>query len=77
MNLREVPLTIKELQETETKLDFKVGKIICSLPVNHEIQIVEEYDRYTYVKAKCEGKEHFGYISNYGGTRPYKIIDVN
>lgn len=75
MNLRRAPLSLEELQETVNKPDVQVGEVICSLPINHPIYIVEEYDRYTYVKAKCQGKDYFGYISNYGGTRPYQIIN--
>ena len=76
MNLRRrAPLSLRQLQETVNKPDVEVGEVICSLGINDVIYIVEEYDRYTYVKAKCKGKEYFGYISNYGGTRPYQIIN--
>lgn len=76
MNLRPAPLNKRELAETGNKPDTEVGDLICTLPYEHEVSIIEDGPQWTRVETTCPGKTNLqkGYISDFAGRAPLDIF---
>lgn len=61
----------KNMNLREQKTRNKIG----ILNVSNTIEIICQYSDYTVIKAKCFNNQyHIGYVVNYDGQRPYRII---
>lgn len=77
---RQAPIVQAKL--IRSQMNFRTNdskKVICSLDKGQTVEIIEQYPVTTTIRASCPNDpnkiEKIGFVYNYQGERPYKLID--